>query len=62
VGPQSHLKVVLMWGITDRYTWLNGQEEDKRAYGKPLPPLPFDQKPAADSGLLCGLCGARRDR
>jgi GH35 family endo-1,4-beta-xylanase len=53
------LKAVLMWGITDRYIWLNGQEEDKRAYGKPLPPLPFDQKPAADSGLLCG---ARRDR
>lgn len=31
---------VLTWGITDKYTWLNG--EDARADGKPERPLPFD--------------------
>jgi len=31
---------VLTWGITDKYTWLNG--EDSRADGQPERPLPFD--------------------
>ncbi|MHB1958462.1 MAG: endo-1,4-beta-xylanase [Acidobacteriaceae bacterium] len=39
---EPNVKAVLTWGITDRYTWLNGQKEDKRADGKPLRPLPFD--------------------
>ncbi len=38
---------MLTWGITDKYTWLNG--EDSRADGKPERPLPFDadMKPVA---------------
>jgi endo-1,4-beta-xylanase len=31
---------VLTWGITDKYTWLNG--EDSRVDGMPERPLPFD--------------------
>jgi endo-1,4-beta-xylanase len=31
---------VLTWGITDKYTWLNG--EDSRKDGLPERPLPFD--------------------
>jgi endo-1,4-beta-xylanase len=31
---------VLTWGITDKYTWLNG--EDARTDGQPERPLPFD--------------------
>jgi len=34
------VKAVLTWGITDRYTWLNG--EDARADKLPERPLPFD--------------------
>lgn len=34
------VRAVLTWGITDRYTWLNG--EDSRADGQPERPLPFD--------------------
>jgi endo-1,4-beta-xylanase len=33
---------LLTWGITDRYTWLNG--EDSRKDGLPERPLPFDEK------------------
>ena len=46
---EPNVKAVLTWGITDRYTWLNGEKEDKRADGKPLRPLPFDEnlKPTA---------------
>lgn len=40
---EPNVKAVLTWGITDRYTWLNGEQEDKRADGKTLRPLPFDQ-------------------
>jgi endo-1,4-beta-xylanase len=40
---EPNVKAVLTWGITDRYTWLNGQKEDKRVDGKQLRPLPFDQ-------------------
>jgi endo-1,4-beta-xylanase len=38
------VKAVLAWGITDRYTWLNG--EDARADKLPERPLPFDSGPA----------------
>jgi endo-1,4-beta-xylanase len=31
---------VLTWGITDKYTWLNG--EDSRTDGQKERPLPFD--------------------
>ena len=31
---------VLTWGITDKYTWLNG--EDARTDGEKERPLPFD--------------------
>jgi len=34
------VRVVLTWGITDRYTWLD--HEDSRADGLPERPLPFD--------------------
>jgi endo-1,4-beta-xylanase len=40
---EPNVKAVLTWGITDRYTWLNGEKEDKRADGKQLRPLPFDE-------------------
>lgn len=39
---EPNVKAVLTWGLTDRYTWLNGEKEDKRADGKRLRPLPFD--------------------
>jgi endo-1,4-beta-xylanase len=39
------VKAVLTWGITDRYTWLNG--EDARPDKLPERPLPFDSGPAA---------------
>ncbi len=38
------VKAVLTWGITDRYTWLNG--EDARPDKLPERPLPFDSGPA----------------
>ena len=34
------VRAVLTWGITNRHTWLNG--EDSRADGQPERPLPFD--------------------
>jgi endo-1,4-beta-xylanase len=42
------VKAVLTWGITDRYTWLNG--EDARADKLPERPLPFDSGASEDSG------------
>jgi len=36
------VKAVLTWGITDKYTWLNG--EDSRADKVPERPLPFDRE------------------
>ncbi|HEX4652527.1 MAG TPA: endo-1,4-beta-xylanase [Granulicella sp.] len=41
------VKAVLTWGITDRYTWLNG--EDARADKLPERPLPFDSGASRDS-------------
>ncbi len=38
---ERNVTAVLTWGITDRYTWLDGYSP-KRADGKPLRPLPFD--------------------
>jgi endo-1,4-beta-xylanase len=38
---EPNVRAVLTWGITDRYTWLNG-EKYARADGKPQRPLPFD--------------------
>ena len=40
---EPNVKAVLTWGISDRYTWLNGQKEVWRADGQQLRPLPFDQ-------------------
>lgn len=50
---------VLTWGITDRYTWLNG--EDSRADKLPERPLPFDaslQPKLAVPAMLAALRGA----
>ena len=50
---------VLTWGITDKYTWLNG--EDSRADGMPERPLPFDaalQPTAAFTAEVRALEGA----
>lgn len=38
---EPNVKAVLTWGITDRYTWLNGSKF-ARADGKPQRCLPFD--------------------
>ena len=38
---ESNVKAVLTWGITDRYTWLNGPKF-ARSDGKPQRCLPFD--------------------
>lgn len=38
---EPNVSAVLTWGITDRYTWLNGPRY-ARADGKPNRPLPFD--------------------
>ena len=50
---------VLTWGITDKYTWLNG--EDSRTDGQPERPLPFDaamQPTAAFAAEVRALQGA----
>jgi endo-1,4-beta-xylanase len=39
---EPNVNVALTWGITDRYTWLNGRANVSRADGKPERPLPFD--------------------
>ena len=39
---EPNVTAALTWGITDRYTWLNGLEHASRADGKPERPLPFD--------------------
>lgn len=38
---EPNVAAVLTWGITDRYTWLNGAKY-ARADGQPQRPLPFD--------------------
>ena len=38
---EPNVTAVLTWGVTDRYTWLNGPKYG-RADGKPERPLPFD--------------------
>jgi endo-1,4-beta-xylanase len=38
---EPNVNVALTWGITDRYTWLNGAKY-ARPDGKPNRPLPFD--------------------
>jgi endo-1,4-beta-xylanase len=38
---EPNVNVALTWGITDRYTWLDGPKT-ARADGKPERPLPFD--------------------
>jgi len=51
---------VLTWGITDKYTWLNG--EDARTDGEKERPLPFDaemQPVAAFEAEVGALQGAR---
>ena len=40
VLAEPAVRAVLTWGITNRHTWLNG--EDSRADGQPERPLPFD--------------------
>jgi endo-1,4-beta-xylanase len=39
---EPNVTAALTWGITDRYTWLNGLPRASRADGKPERPLPFD--------------------
>ena len=41
VLAEPNVTAALTWGITDRYTWLNGPHAP-RADGKPERPLPFD--------------------
>jgi endo-1,4-beta-xylanase len=41
VLAEPNVTAALTWGITDRYTWLNGPH-GARADGKPERPLPFD--------------------
>ena len=38
---EPNINVALTWGISDRYTWLNGPKY-RRADGQPERPLPFD--------------------
>jgi endo-1,4-beta-xylanase len=42
VLAEPNVNVALTWGITDRYTWLNGLPHASRPDGKPERPLPFD--------------------
>lgn len=42
VLAEPNVTALLTWGITDRYTWLNGLAHASRADGKPERPLPFD--------------------
>jgi endo-1,4-beta-xylanase len=42
VLAEPNVTAALTWGITDRYTWLNGLPHASRADGKPERPLPFD--------------------
>ncbi|HVT99247.1 MAG TPA: endo-1,4-beta-xylanase, partial [Acidobacteriaceae bacterium] len=42
VLAEPNVTAALTWGITDRYTWLNGLQHASRADGKPERPLPFD--------------------
>ena len=42
VLAEPNVTALLTWGITDRYTWLNGLPYASRADGKPERPLPFD--------------------
>jgi endo-1,4-beta-xylanase len=48
---EKAVKVVISWGLTDRYTWLS--DKAPRSDGRPVRPLPFDQnlepKPLADA-------------
>jgi endo-1,4-beta-xylanase len=39
---EPNVTAALTWGITDRYTWLNGLPHASRTDGKPERPLPFD--------------------
>ena len=49
VLSDSAVKLVLTWGITDRYTWLD--HEQGRADGKLERPLPFDPTGRAKAGF-----------
>lgn len=42
VLPDPAVKSVLTWGVTDRYTWLNGPTQKKKQPNRPQRPLPFD--------------------
>jgi endo-1,4-beta-xylanase len=43
VLPDPAVKSVLTWGVTDRYTWLNGRRSHKAKQPvRPQRPLPFD--------------------
>jgi endo-1,4-beta-xylanase len=44
VLPEPNVKMVLTWGIMDKYTWLNGMKRDQRADGARQRPLPFDDQ------------------
>ena len=61
VLADSAVIAVLTWGITDKYTWLNG--EDSRTDGEKERPLPFDaalQPTAAFTAEVKALAGAPR--
>ncbi len=71
VLAEPNVTVALTWGITDRYTWLNGRLHATREDGKPERPLPFDydyhptpaffaERDAIDGRLTGPLPGADR--
>lgn len=49
VAPHPALCAVLTWGLTDRWTWLNG--ENSRKDGQHERPLPFDEALAPKSAF-----------
>jgi endo-1,4-beta-xylanase len=60
---EPNVTAALTWGITDRYTWLNGPKY-ARADGKPNRPLPFDSdyNPAPAFFAERGAIDSRRAR
>ena len=61
---EPNVAAALTWGITDRYTWLNGLPHASRPDGKPERPLPFDYgtsptRPSSPSATLSTARPAR---
>lgn len=59
---ESNVTAVLTWGITDRYSWLNGGKY-ARPDGQPQRPLPFDRDYAPTSAFFAerSALDSRRD-